>query len=365
MKLTLLKSVFLEGLNAIQNVVSSRPVNPILVNALITVDPATGVTLTATDTEITVKCTISGDIKEAGAITLPVKRLTGIVREFTDEKISVAIDDRNIAGIRCGSSNVKLHGMSASEFPAVPSTEGSVSYIVAKEKFAEMLQKTHYAASSDDSRQALTGVLLNFKDGKLTCVATDGRRLAMMEHEVEFPKENNRDIILPKRAVAELLRILSGEGDLKIHISKGNQAIFSFDNIVMCCKLVDSVYPNFRQVIITKCDHRITVPREELLMVLRRAVLVTTEKSNSMRLTFADNMLSLTASSPDVGEVQESITVKYSGPVITAIFNPVFMADPLRALTNDEIYIELNDAMSPGLIKADLPFLYVLMPLRV
>jgi DNA polymerase-3 subunit beta len=255
--------------------------------------------------------------------------------------------------------------MSASEFPPVPSTEGSVSYVISKSKFAEMLLKTHYAASVDDSRQALTGVLLNFKDSKLTCVATDGRRLAMMEYEVDFPKENNRDVILPKRAVAELRRILSGEGDVKIYISKGSQAIFSFDNIVMCCKLVDSVYPNFRQVIITKCDHRITVPREELMTVLRRAVLVTTEKSNSMRLTFADNVLSLTASSPDVGEVQETVTVKYSGPKITAIFNPVFMADPLKALTNDEVYIELNDAMSPGLIKADLPFLYVLMPLRV
>ena len=365
MKLKVPQPVFLDGLSAIQNAVSSRPTNPILTNALIVAGDGT-ITMTATDIDMTIQCTIAADVAKPGSTTLPAKRLAGVVGKLTGGTIEMVVDDKNVTGMRCGSANFKLNGMPASEFPPVPSTEGSTKYNLDKAVFANMLKKTHYAASKDDSRPALNGVLLNFKDSKLTCVATDGRRLALIEHEVEFPADHNRDVILPKRAVGELIRILEkqGEGNLGIYL-KGNQAIFEFDSVVMYCKLVDGVYPNFRQVILSQCDHRITISREELLGALGRVSEVTTEKSNAMRLTFEDNKLSIVASSPDVGAAEDELAVKYNGPKITAIFNPEFMSDPLRHLTSDEIYMELNDAMSPGLIKSDIPFLYVLMPLRI
>ena len=363
MKLKVSQPVFLDGLNVVQKAVSSRPTNPILTNTLIVADEKS-IKLTATDIDITIQCTIEAEVSTTGSTTLPVKRLAGFVSALPSGTVEMAVDDKNVAGMRCGSSFFKLHGLPPSEFPPVPTTEGSLKYTLDKKVFADMLKKTHYAASSDDSRPALNGVLLNFKDGKLTCVATDGRRLALIEHEVEFPADHNRDVILPKRAVGELLHVLSGEGPLCIYI-KGNQIIFEFDNVVMYCKLVDGVYPNFRQVIISQCDHRITIPREELLGVLGFVSHATSEKSNAMRMTFEDNRLSIAASSPDVGAAEGELTVKYNGPKITAIFNPEFMADPLRNLTSDEIYVELNDSMSPGLIKSDIPFLYVLMPLRI
>lgn len=363
MKFKLPKSTLLEGLVSIQNVVSSRPTVPVLTNALITAD-ANGLTLTTTDMDITVRCTVQAEVEESGSTTLPVKRFTGIVRELPEGPIEVTVDEKDIAHMRCGASYFKMIGLAATEFPSVPTVDGGICYTLDKAVFADMLKKTHYAASTDDSRPVLNGVLLNFADGKLTCVATDGRRLALIEHEVEFPSENNRDVVLPTRAIAELLRILNGSGDLKIHL-KGTQAIFEFDRTMMCCKLVDGVYPNFRQVILSQCDHRVAIPREEFLGVLRRVTLFTTEKSNAMRLTFEDNLLTIVASSPDVGEAHDALAVKYSGPKIAAIFNPEFMMDPLRTLTGDEVFIELNDAMSPGLIKSDIPFLYVLMPLRV
>jgi len=364
MKFKLQKTSLLEGLQAIQNVVSGhRPTVPVLTNALIVADEK-GLTLTTTDLDLTVRCTVDADIEEAGSTTLPVKRFAGIVRELPEGPIEVTVDNSNVAHLRCGASFFKLIGLPASEFPAVPTAEGGICYNCDKAVFGDMLRKTHYAASTDNSRPVLNGVLLNFNEGKLTCVATDGRRLALIEHEVEFPPENNRDVVLPTRAISELLRILNGAGDLRINL-KGNQALFEFDKTFMCCKLVDGVYPNFRQVILSQCDHRIAISREELQGVLRRVLLFTTEKSNAMRLTFEDNLLTIVANSPDVGEAHDVLAVKYSGPKISAIFNPEFMMDPLRTLTSDEIYIELNDSMSPGLIKSDIPFLYVLMPLRV
>jgi len=363
MKFKLPKSNLLEGLVAIQNVVSSRPTAAILTNALITAE-ADQLILTATDMDITVRCTVAADVELPGATTLPVRRLTSIIRELPDAMIELELDERDSTHIRAESTFMKLLGISAEEFPAVPTIEEGACYTLDKAVFADMLRKTHYAASTDDSRAVLNGVLMNFADSKLTCVATDGRRLALIEHEVEFPVENDRDVVLPSRAVSELMRILNGSGDLKIHL-KDNQAIFEFDNVMVACKLVDGVYPNFRQVILSQCDHRVTVVREDLIKVLRRVTLFTTEKSNAMRLTFGDNNLVIVASSPDVGEAHDSVPIKYNGPKITAIFNPEFMMDPLRTLTSDDIYIELNDAMSPGLIKSDIPFMYVLMPLRI
>lgn len=364
MKFKLQKTSLMEGLQSIQNVVSShRPTIPVLANALIVAD-SNGLTLTTTDMDITVRCTLDAEVSEEGSTTLPVKRFAGIIREIPEGTIEIAVDEANVAHLRSGASYFKLIGIPAEEFPPIPASEGSLCYRCDKALFGDMLRKTHYAASSDDSRVQLNGVLLNFNEGKLTCVATDGRRLALMEHEVEFPPENNKDAILPTRAVNELLRILGGAGDLTISL-KANQAIFEFDKTLLCCKLIDGVYPNFRQVILSQCDHRITVPREELLGVLRRVMLFTTEKSNAVRLTFENNLLTILANSPDVGEAHDIVAVKYNGPKLSALFNPEFMMDPLRNLTSDEIYIELNDSMSPGLIKSDIPFLYVLMPLRV
>jgi DNA polymerase-3 subunit beta len=129
--------------------------------------------------------------------------------------------------------------------------------------------------------------------------------------------------------------------------------------------MIEGTYPNYRQVIPSQCEERVTVEREGLLTALRRVSLVTTDKSNATKLTFGKNKLSITVTTPDVGEARETIPVKYNGKEIVVAFNPEFMMDPLRTLTNDEVFIELTDELSPGVIKCDMPFLYVLMPMRI
>ncbi len=228
----------------------------------------------------------------------------------------------------------------------------------------DMITKTSYAASSDETRHVLNGELLSFKGGKLTVVATDGRRLALMENEVEFPADAERDVILPTKTVNELIHTLGAEGEVKVLVDD-TKATFEFSDIFIATKLIEGTYPNFRQVIPNQCEERVAVERESLLTALKRVSLVTTDKGNAAQLVFGKNKIVISTTSVDVGEARETIPVKYTGKEITVAFNPDYMMDPLRVLANDEVFFELTDAMSPGVIKTDMPFLYVLMPMRV
>jgi DNA polymerase-3 subunit beta len=363
MKLSVTKSALLGGLQMVHNVVAPRTTLPILSNALMVAEK-NKLWLTTTDLDLTVHCCIEADVQKTGSSTLPVRRLSGIVKELSDAAIELDIDEKNVATISCGSSFFKLNGMSDQEFPPVSKADGQYSYRVDQAVFKQMLKKCSYAASRDESRYVLNGVLLSFKNGKLTIVATDGRRLALVENEVEFPSEAECDVILPAKAVAELEQILGDEGELKIS-AKDKQAIFEFKDVMVASKLIDGTYPNYKQVIPPQCEERITLERESLLNALRRVSLLATEKANATRLTFTKNKLVISMNAPDVGEARESMPVKYSGKELSVAFNAEYMIDSLKTLTNDEIFLELTDDLSPGVIKCDIPFLYVLMPIKV
>ena len=363
MKFEITKAALQDGLQKVQNVDSQRSTLPILSNVLLNADKA-GLWLTTTDLEVTVRCRVDADVQKPGASTVPARRIASIVRELPDSAIEVQIDDKNVASVTCGSSFFKVIGLSEDEFPPLPKTEGKQTYTLDQGIFREMLRKSAYAASTDETRYVLNGVYLSFKGGKLTTVATDGRRLALVEQEVEFPSEAEVDMILPSKAVAELMHVLQDEGELKIHASD-NQVVFEFSDVMVASKLIEGTYPNYKQVIPNQCDERVTLERESLLTALRRVSLVTADKSNATKLSFTKNKLSVTLSTPDVGEAHETIPIKYTGKDVEVAFNPEYMMDPLKNLTNDEIAIELTDELSPGVIKTDIPFLYVLMPMRI
>jgi len=227
-----------------------------------------------------------------------------------------------------------------------------------------MLRNTAYAASHDESRPMLNGVLLSFKDGKLAVVATDGRRMALHEQEVEFPKGAEADLILPFKTVEELTGTLQSEGQLKI-LTTAKQVAFEFDDITVISKLVEGTFPNFRQVIPAQAEEHVVIERETLLNAMHRVSLVSGDNSTSAKLMFTKNKLEISISAPNVGEASETITTKYTGRAITIAFNPDFLMDPLRTLTSDDVTLELTDDMNPGVIKCNIPFLYVIMPMRV
>lgn len=253
-----------------------------------------------------------------------------------------------------------------------------------------MFRMTSYAISNDETRYVLNGAFLQFKADKLTMVATDGRRLAMAEQDLEFLKANEVEGILPTKAVNELMHLLGEKGEVHAIVTdnkmafemqvsaapavtgaataeKGKEEKPKGDspNLMIVSKLIEGNYPNYRQVIPSECKERVTIERESLLTALRRAALLCTEKSNSVKLQFTKNSLAVIAKSPDVGEARETLAINYKGKDIAVAFNPDYMMDPLRNLDSDEVHLELIDELSPGVIKVNAPFLYVLMPMRM
>lgn len=362
MKLKVSKDVILEGLQKIQSIVSTRTTLPILQNILLKAEKEK-LWLSATDLEVSVRAAVAAEVSKTGATTLPARRIFSIFRELPADEIEIDVDDKDTAVIRCGASVFKIFGISEDEFPPLPKFEGGKTYTVDQAAFREMLVNTSYAASTDESRYILNGVLLSFKGEKLAVVATDGRRMALFEQEVEFPKSAEGDLVLPFKTVDELLKTLTTEGTLKIQATE-NQIAFEFDEMLVVSKLVEGTYPNFRQVIPAQCEERVMVEREALLTAIRRVALIASDKSNSVKLTFGKNKLEISVVTPEVGEARETLAVNYSGKQLSVAFNPEFLMDPLRNLAKDEIFMELTDDLSPGVLKADIPFLYVLMPMR-
>ena len=363
MKLKLAKDKIVQGLQTVQGVIGAHATVPILSNVLLEARDGK-LSLTATDLDVTIRCAVEATVSEEGATTLPARRFFSIIRELPADAIELEIDEKNTASISCGSSFFKILGLSEDEYPPLPAFESSYTYTIDQSVLRDMLEKTSYAASADETRYVLNGTLFSLKGDKLTLVATDGRRLALVEHELEFPKEAETDMIVPTKAVTELLRVLGSEGTVKVRPTK-NMVAFEVGELLLVTKLIEGTYPNFRQVIPAQTEERIPVEREILLGAVKRVALLTSERSNSVRLTFSKNKVKISVSTPDVGEAQETIPAKYSGKEISVAFNPEFIVDPLRHLTNDEVYIELSDELSPGVIKCDIPFLYVLMPMRI
>jgi len=368
MNLTISKEQIINGLQAVQNVVSTRTTLPILSNVLLRAE-GERLEFTATDLDVTVTCSVEAKVKKGGASTVPVKRLFGIVRELPNAEIELQVDDKNICAIQSGASYYKINGLSADEFPPPPRFKEDKKVVLPQEKIKGMMKKTSFAISTDESRYVLNGIFFSLKDHKLTMVATDGRRLALVDEEAEVADSSQGEFIVPAKAVNELNRLLVDKGEIEVRLAE-NQASFTLkddkgSSVLVVTKLIEGNYPNYRQVIPAETKERISLVREEFLHALRRAEIMTSEKSNSVKLSFGKNRLEITANSPEVGEAKETLTINYKGKEMAIAFNPKYMIDPLNALPNDEVFLELIDELSPGVLKINGPFLYVVMPMRL
>lgn len=363
MKFRISKEAFLDGLQKVQYVVSSRTTLPILSNVLLVAKDGR-LQFTTTDLDVGITGSVEAQIEKEGATTLPAKRLVSIVRELPSSEVEVSVDAKNHASIRSGPSFFKIIGLGESEFPPLPDFAGAKEFKIPQAVLRDGLKKTAYAISTDETRYVLNGIFTSFRDGKLTLVATDGRRLAMVDADLEFPASHETDVIIPNKAVQELQRLLGEAGEVLVKLSD-SQISFAVGDSLLCSKLIEGNYPNYRQVIPGDSNERVIISREALLETVRRVSLLSSEKSNSVKLVFSENRIEVTANSPDVGEAQESMDVIYQGPPMQIAFNPEFLQAPLRNLDSDDVYLDLIDEMSPGVLRIEGTFLYVLMPMRV
>jgi DNA polymerase-3 subunit beta len=368
MNLTIAKDQIINGLQAVQNVVSTRTTLPILSNVLLRAEN-NRLEFTATDLDVTIACGVEAKVRRPGASTVPVKKLFGIVKELSGTEIDLEVDDKHTCSVHSGASFYKINGLSADEFPPLPKFAEEKKIVLPQATARSMMKKTSFAISTDESRYVLNGIFISLKDHKMTMVATDGRRLALVDEEVDISEKSQGEFIIPSKTVNELNRLLQEKGELELHYAE-NQASFTLkdekgSSILIVTKLIEGNYPNYRQVIPAETKERVGLQREEFMHALRRAEIMTSEKSNSVKMSFGKNRLEITANSPEVGEAKETIAINYKGPEMAIAFNPRYLIDPLGSLPQDEVYLELIDELSPGVLKINGPFLYVVMPMRL
>lgn len=375
MKFKINRDHFTSGLQQVLNVVGTRATMPILSNVLIEASEGS-VSLTTTNLDLGIRCKIKAEVSEKGSVTLPVRKLAPIIKEMPNLDVEVESYANSHAKISSGTSLFRVVGIGADEFPALPSFADQHSFVLRQEDLEKMLRSVSYAQSTDETRYIMNGVYFNFADDQLTLAATDGRRLAVMSRELEISEENSGHLILPAKTVNEVERLL-GQGEtvriafndrqVAFEIQSGGDSDASgvVDSIYLVSKTVEGSYPNYRQVIPKENDRHIKLNRESFANCVRRAALVSSDKSSSVKVRVSENLLEITGSSPEFGESNVTLNVEYSGPEVTVAFNPHFMLDPLRALTRDEIIFEFKDELSPGVIRTQDSFLCVIMPLRL
>lgn len=373
MKFKINRDHFANGLAQVLNVVGSKATMPILSNVLIEAEKDQ-VSLTTTNLDLGIRCKIKAEVKETGAVTLPVKRLAGIVRELPNVEVGFDATPNHQVKLTSGGSTFRIMGIGKEEFPPLPEFGEEKAYSLEQGELVSMLKSVAYAQSTDETRYILNGVYFNFKDGKLSLVATDGRRLALISKEMDVPATSAGAIILPAKTVSELTRLLDKGEKVKINFND-RRAAFQIatdkdtsgliDHVYLYSKVVEGNYPNYQQVIPKETHQRIKLERELLLQCVHRAALVCSEKANSVKLKLSSNLLELTAQSPDFGEAHESMAIGYSGPDLQVAFNPTFLMDPLKALTKDEVFFEVKDEVSPGVFKTLESFVCVIMPVRL
>lgn len=375
MKFKINKEHFATGLRQVANVVSSKPPMPVLNNVLIKAE-ADKILLTTTNLDLGIRCAIKAEVETEGDITLPVKTLVGLVNAAPRQEITIESTDGATAKMCSGAFTGTINGLKAEDFQPLPNFEGQHSYELGPQELMGMLRSVSYAQSTDENRYILNSVFFNFAEGKLSLVATDGRRLALISREMKIDREDEGSIILPAKTVAELEKLLSQGKTVKISFNDRQVAFdISVDeqsesnglvgSVYLVSKIVEGSYPNYKQVIPKEAEQRIKVERELMLETVKRVKLVTSDKQNSVKLKISENCLEISAQSSDLGSAREPIEVEYSGPEVTIGFNPDFLLSPLSNLTKDEVYFEFKDEMSPGVFKTLDNFLCVVMPLRV
>ncbi len=361
MKFALARQVLLDGLTKVASVVSARPSMPILSNVMMEASDGE-LKLTTTDMSITILSKVPCQVETPGSFTLPAKKLQSIIREMRDGEVTVETKS-NVATIRCNRAQFRLNGLPATEFPSLPVFKEAREFKVPQAMLGRGFVYTEFAISNDNTRYVLNGIYASFQDGKLTLVATDGRRLALFEHELEFPESQQVSIDIPSRAVAEVHRLLGDAGEVIVRVT-ANQAAFELGDTLLVTKLIDGNYPNYRQVIPSRYNERITLPASELAETVRRVSLLSAEKTNTVRFRFAPGVMEVQSSAADLGEANEEVPINYEGRELIITFNADFIKAPLKAAGEGDVILDLIDSSSPGVMRVADEFLYVLMPMH-
>jgi DNA polymerase-3 subunit beta len=373
MKLTCSPEALSHALQVVSRAVSPRTTLPILNNVLLETSPE-GLKLTATNLEIGIVNHVDAEITAEGSVTLPAKILTEFVAQLHDDKLDMELDiATQTLTVKCGPyHDVKIKGIGANEFPPLPAREDGLKLVIDQADLLPAIEQTVVAASSDDGRPVLTGVLTQLDGENLTLAATDGHRLAVKvikaTSEGEVGEEGANSVIIPARALTELSRVLKGDGTVEMWLGRSrNHVFFTVPGIEVMSRLIEGTYPNYSQVIPEQSNTTITVSTKDLHERTRGVSIFARDSANVVRIKTEAGEITISANTSEVGSSEASVSAEIEGADIQIAFNSRYLLDVLALVGSDKVAMGFNGPLSPGVVKpaGKDDYTYVIMPVRV
>jgi DNA polymerase III subunit beta len=363
LKLSVPREDLTRHLGVVSRAASTRTTVQVLAGILLRAE-AGRLELASTDMEISLRSSLDAEVGSEGAVVVPSRLLADLVRLLPADEVSIEHrSGEGVVEIVCGAASYRLHTYNAEDFPRLPETSAVEVMSVNADAVLETAARVSRAASRDESRPVLTGILVRFEGEKLVMAATDSYRLAVKE-TVMGSTGPELDAIVPARALGELTRIAQGGGGLEIGVLE-NQVIFTTDGVLLTTRRIEGQFPNYRQLLPEAFEHELALPREELLDVVRR-VSVMAQRNAPIRLRFAEGELTVSAQTQDVGEARETMPAPYAAEPLEIGFNPEFLRDGIESVHGDETRLKLISSLRPAVIQGEGDdFSYLIMPIRL
>ena len=368
LKLKTKQAELVSRLSIVSRAVSTRTATQSLSGILIAVDEAGAVTLRATDLEMGLQTGLEAEVEGGpGSVLLPGRLLAEVARSLGDEEVELEprAAERDVE-IRSGSSSFHLRTLPADDFPRFPEPDGEPLRIPAQ-ALTETVDVVARAASRDDMRPVLTGVLVSAEGDEMTMVATDSYRLSFKRTEIEGGLGGENQANIPARALRELGRLLGAEGSEEVEVTlRQNQAVFRTGEVVLNTRLIEGQFPNYRQLLPESYEHDVRLPREDLLDVTRR-ISQLAQRNAPLRLSFTEGELTVAAETPEVGDAKETMPAAFEGEPLEIGFNPDFLKEGIESVQGEELMLRLISPLRPGLLQpvGSEDFRYLVMPIRL
>ena len=363
LRITCAKDDLAQALGVVSRALSTRTSVQILSGILLEAHGAE-LRLAATDMEVSLRATVPAQIEGDGSIVLPGKTLVDIARLLPGDEVTIEHKpSESVVHVTAGSASYTLNTYNAEDFPRLPEVDAVATFAVDRESLLETIARVARAASRDESRPVLTGILVQFGSGKLVMAATDSYRLAVKETTFSG-NVPDLEAIVPGRSLQELARIAGSGDEVEIGVQE-NQVLFATDGVWLTTRRIDGQFPNFRQLLPESFEYELNIPRVELLDVIRRAS-VMIQRSTPLQLRFAEGELTVLARTHEVGESQESMPVAFTGDTLEIGFNADFLRDGLELLDTEDVRLKLISPLRPAVIQGEGDdFTYLVMPIRL
>jgi DNA polymerase-3 subunit beta len=363
MKIVCQRDELAQRLGVVARAVSTRASVQILAGILLRAEGGR-LHVAATDMELSLRSSLDAQVEGEGAVVVPGRLLVDLVRLLPESEVTIEYRaEESVARVTSGASASTLHTYAAEDFPRLPDLDTVGTFTVDREVLLDTVARVARSASRDESRPVLTGILARFEGGKLVMAATDSYRLSVKETELggEAPE---LEAIIPARALAELARIALSGDTIEVGVHE-NQVVFAADDVWLTTRRIDGQFPNYKQLLPETFEHEVTLPRGELLDVVRR-VGVLVQRTSPIQLRFAEGELTVFARTQDVGEARESMPVQFSGDPLEIGFNAEFLREGIESISADELQLRLISPLRPAVIEGaeDNPT-YLIMPIRL